>query len=157
MSTIASYLSGDHEACDRLFANAEEAAAAGRWDESTRLFDQLRTAVERHFEAEEQVLFPAIEAHMANTMGPTRVMRREHEQIREGLDELAGAVQERDASRCLGAAEAVLIMVQQHNIKEEQILYPMGDRLLGAGAAAVLEQVCAVLFAAPLDGRGSVS
>ncbi len=157
MSTIASYLSGDHESCDQLFADAEQAAAGGRWDESGRLFEQLRTAVERHFEAEEQILFPAIEARMRDTMGPTRVMRREHEQIREGLDELAGALEQKDPSRYLGAADALLIMIQQHNVKEEQILYPMGDRLLGAGAAAVLEQVCEILFGKRQVSRDDVS
>lgn len=157
MSTIASYLSGDHEACDQLFADAEDAAAAGRWSESGRLFERLRTAVERHFEAEERILFPAIEESMVDTMGPTRVMRREHEQIREGFDQLAGALEQKDPSRYLGAADALLIMIQQHNVKEEQILYPMGDRLLGAQAAAVLEQVCEILFGKPTASCDDVS
>lgn len=69
MGTVATYLSGDHESCDQLFAGAEEAAAAGRRGGSGRLFDRLRTTVERHLEAGERILFPAIEARMIDPTG----------------------------------------------------------------------------------------
>ena len=40
-----------------------------------------------------------------------------------------------DLEEFLGQAETLLILMQQHNIKEEQMLYPMCDRALGSAAA----------------------
>jgi iron-sulfur cluster repair protein YtfE (RIC family) len=48
--------------------------------------------MEQHFQKEEEVLFPAFEQSTGNTMGPTRVMRLEHQQMREALAEMAGAL-----------------------------------------------------------------
>jgi len=45
---------------------------------------------------EEEVLFPAFETRTGNTMGPTYVMRTEHEQIRALLQVMARAALESD-------------------------------------------------------------
>jgi hemerythrin-like domain-containing protein len=63
------------------------------------------------------------------TAGPTVVMRSEHAQMNELLDALSQAMAARDADAYLGYAETLLMLIRQHNIKEEQILYPMIDRI----------------------------
>ncbi len=63
-------------------------------------------------------------------MGPTQVMRSEHEQMRELFQAMADAVTARDRDNYLGESETLLMMMQQHNLKEEQILYPMADQAL---------------------------
>ena len=40
-----------------------------------------------------------------------------------------------------GIAETLLIMMQQHNTKEENMLYPMCDQHLGGDGAPVLAQL----------------
>jgi iron-sulfur cluster repair protein YtfE (RIC family) len=85
------------------------------------------------------MLFPAFEQASGNTMGPTRVMRLEHRQMRETLAEMDGALASGDLEDFLGQAETLLILMQQHNIKEEQILYPMCDRFLGGAVESVLQ------------------
>lgn len=141
MTTISDYMRMDHERCDQLFAESEQAVETRRWEEARRLFSGLQTELERHFQAEEQILFPIMEARTLDAMGPTGVMRYEHRQIREGLAEMAGAVNQEDRVGYLTAGETLLIMIQQHNVKEEQILYPMGDRLLGAEATELLDRL----------------
>ena len=42
--------------------------------------------------------------------------------------------------RSLSQAESLLIMMQQHNMKEENVLYPMCDQHL-VGEPAVLERL----------------
>ena len=59
--------------------------------------------------------------------GPTSVMRIEHEQIRSLLEELSRALESKDDDRILAIGETLNILIQQHNLKEENMLYPMSD------------------------------
>jgi len=43
-----------------------------------------------------------------------------------------------------GHAETLHILMQQHNMKEEQVLYPMTDRLLGGQAADLVAQMSGI-------------
>ena len=65
------------------------------------------------------------------------MMRHEHEQMRALLSQLAAACAARDGEAYAGTAETLLMLMQQHNMKEENILYPMCDRALGTEAEAV--------------------
>lgn len=80
-----------------------------------------------HFEHEESTLFPEFEETTGMKHGPTEMMRHEHAQMREMLEEMDKAISEHNQDRYLGLSETLLIFMQQHNMKEEQILYPMID------------------------------
>jgi hemerythrin-like domain-containing protein len=86
--------------------------------------------MEQHFAMEEEAMFPAFEERTGMSMGPTQVMRSEHVQMRELFQGMDNAVRARDADDYLGQSETLLMMMQQHNLKEEQILYPMADQAL---------------------------
>jgi len=131
MSTIVDFLGGDHRACDDLFASAEVAVAQKNWDSARSLFERFQTAMAHHLTMEEDVLFPAFEARTGMRTGPTEVMRMEHAQMRGLLQEMAGAVTNADESRYLGLSETLNMLMQQHNLKEENMLYPMSDQVLG--------------------------
>ena len=150
MTTFAKFLGDDHDRCDELFLAAERAVAARDWSNATQHFAAFRAATERHLAMEEQVLFAEFEAG-GGTQGPTHVMRMEHDQMRSLFVALTEAVAAHDAQRFLGLAETLLVLMQQHNMKEEHILYPLCDRTMvrerdeliarmqqvSAGAAAV--------------------
>ena len=131
MSQISQYMTQDHRACDERFASAEEAVSNGDWEAAATLFDGFQQAMERHLGMEEDTLFPEFEQATGNTAGPTRIMRMEHEQMRDLIRQMAAALHAQDADTYLGLSETLLIMMQQHNVKEEQILYPMTDQALG--------------------------
>ncbi len=130
MSTFSSYLSEDHHRCDELFAAAEAMAEKGDWDGAEAAHQQFLASMRRHFAMEEEVLFPAFEAATGSTMGPTAVMRHEHEQMRQLFSEMDQALETQQVDDYLGATETLLVLMQQHNAKEEQILYPASDRML---------------------------
>ena len=130
MSTIASLLSEDHTRCDDLFAEAEASVSGEAWEKGAELFRQFREAMGRHFTAEEETLFPAFEAHTGMSQGPTQVMRSEHEQMNELLGQMQSAIEGRNSGTYLGLSETLLMLMRQHNLKEEQILYPMSDQAL---------------------------
>lgn len=144
MSTILEFLGNDHRACDDLFASAEDAAGKGNWDSARDLFDRFRAAMAHHFAMEEAVLFPAFEARTGNSMGPTEVMRMEHAQMRGLLQQMAAAAEAADEAGYLGASETLNMLMQQHNLKEENVLYPMSDGALGPEREAVIDSMEAV-------------
>ena len=135
MTTIAGFMTDDHRHCDEAFVAAERSVMEGRWDEAGRWCAEFTDAIRRHFAREENLLFPAFEEATGMTTGPTAVMRVEHQQILRLLASLQDALARRHRSDCLGVAETLLMLMQQHNAKEENILYPMSDRVLGGRAA----------------------
>jgi iron-sulfur cluster repair protein YtfE (RIC family) len=144
MSTILDFLGQDHRACDEHFATAEAAVAQKRWDSARSQFAAFRASMAHHFAMEEEVLFPAFEARTGNAAGPTQVMRMEHRQMRELMDEMDGALAEARQDAFLGLSETLNMVMQQHNLKEENMLYPMSDRVLGADGGGVVRAMAAI-------------
>jgi len=139
MTTFTHYMGDDHHRCDELFALAEGAVEGGDWVLGETRHREFLEAMSRHFAMEEEVLFPAFEAASGSAMGPTTVMRHEHEQMRALFEEMTQALAARRTEDYLGASETLLILMQQHNAKEEQILYPMSDKLLATQQEALLQ------------------
>ncbi|MFN3750834.1 MAG: hemerythrin domain-containing protein [Thiobacillus sp.] len=139
MRTIHEYLGTDHRVCDDLFAAAEAAAGNKDWNGAREGFGKFQAAMARHLAMEEDVLFPAFEERTGMRAGPTQVMRMEHAQMRELMDAMAQAVDTGDADRFLGLSETLNMLMQQHNLKEENMLYPMSDRTLGEERERVLD------------------
>lgn len=135
--TVSELYGAHHAACDTAFADAEAAGAEGRWPEAEATTRRFAALLSAHLAAEEETLFPAFEAKTGMTQGPTTVMRLEHAQMRSLLEQMLGAVTAKDADEFSGAAGTLLVLMQQHNMKEERILYPACDRAL-EGDAAVL-------------------
>lgn len=123
----SSFFSEDHQRCDALWAElegADDAVVTARWKE-------FEGAMRRHFAMEEEVLFPAFEdATGMHGAGPTTVMRMEHAQMKGLLDQMRAAVERGDVQGALNQGDTLLMLVQQHNVKEESVLYPMADQAL---------------------------
>ncbi len=145
MTTFRDVMTGDHRQCDAFFVAVETALNETRWDQAIAAFAAYERAMLRHFRAEENLLFPEFENRTGMRMGPTQVMRNEHAQMRELLEAAAAALQAQDAEDYSGYAETLLIMMQQHNMKEENVLYPMCDSHIGDTSAVLLPRVEAVL------------
>ena len=144
MQSIQEFMTGDHRHCDDLFVAAERLSADGDWESARRGFEAFNNAIEHHFTMEEEVLFPEFEQATGSAMGPTQVMRLEHRQMRDLFAAMGEAVERRDTEAFLGEAETLLILMQQHNAKEEQILYPMSERMLASRMGEVLQRMRAL-------------
>lgn len=141
MTTLTDYLSDDHGACDQLFATAENAVAARDWPQAQSEFARFLASIRHHFAMEEEILFPAFEQRTGMSGGPTSIMRAEHQQMNSLLDSMAAALQGRNETGYLGLSETLLMLMRQHNLKEENILYPMADQALNGERAALLERM----------------
>jgi uncharacterized protein (DUF2249 family) len=91
----------------------------------------------RHIRFEEELLFPAFErATNMGDFGPTSVMRAEHRQIEELISAIGEALaMGRDPTSLRQELHRVL---GAHNMKEEQVLYPLADQNLGPAEADLL-------------------
>jgi iron-sulfur cluster repair protein YtfE (RIC family) len=148
MSDLTDPLHAHHKHCDALFADVEAAAAAAEWPRCNDLFVRFQAEIETHFRTEEEVLFPAFESATGMVGGPTQMMRHEHAQMRDLCGQMESAMRRQDGDGFAGAAETLLILMQQHNMKEENILYPMCNRSLAAQAGVLGGTLSARLGAA---------
>lgn len=144
MNTISEYLGADHERCDALFADLETELERSDWARAGGALDRFRNALFRHFAMEETILFLAFEEATGSSTGPTAVMRMEHAHIRGIVDRIADSLARRDVEDLFGHADTLRIMMLQHNLKEESILYLMTDRVLAGRSGAVIEAMDAV-------------
>lgn len=140
MNNISDFMTNNHRDCDNLFAVAEESVGAGKWPKAQTEFDAFRSEMARHLGMEEDVLFPAFDHKTGMEMGPTHVMRSEHNQMRKLIDDMAAKVGAKDADGYLGLSETLMVLMQQHNMKEEQMLYRMMDQTFGGEAGSLLER-----------------
>jgi hemerythrin-like domain-containing protein len=121
-------------------ARSIQAGGEVRVEEIEQMVDFFRNFVDRcHHSKEERHLFPAMNARgMPLESGPLAVMLHEHEQGRAAVRAVAGVlarVKGGDAGAGAELAEALLgyiELLRNHIFKEDNVLFPMADRLLPA-------------------------
>ncbi len=123
--TIKDFMTHKHRECDHLLANAEEAVENGDFDAALERYIAFKDETLKHFDMEEEYLFPEFEARTGMTQGPTQVMRMEHSQAKSLFEKMDEAYNAKDKERIYGLGESMNILLQQHNAKEEQMLYTM--------------------------------
>lgn len=140
-TAITDTLTQDHRRCDRLLSAIDVAGRRPDWARVARETEAFCDAMEQHFDFEERVLFPPLEAASPMASGPTEMMRQQHAQIRHLLADLRAAASAEDAADYAGLSETLHFLIQQHNAKEEGILYPLADRALSEQGAALAAQL----------------
>ena len=120
----------EHRECDETFAAAEKSVIDGDFETAEKQFLLFSNETLKHFKKEEELLFPTFEEISGSSEGPTKIMRYEHEQVRGLMGKMAEAVENKDTDAYLSIAESMMILLQQHNMKEEQMLYAMCDRVI---------------------------
>lgn len=142
--SINDHMSSDHKRCDLFYLEAEKAAFDGDWVNARQIYQKFCQSMEQHFTMEEKVLFPEFEQAHGSEMGPTQVMKYEHEQMRSLMDSTQKALDTEDKSEFLAEAETLLMFMQQHNAKEEMMLYPMADQILAPQGEQVISRMQAI-------------
>ena len=140
-NTLFDFLTRDHHRCDTLFAATENAAHEEDTAAMSRLCRRFLVAMEHHFRMEEDAFFPTFEEKTGMRQGPTMVMRSEHDQMRNLMAQMGQAATAGDADLLLKAGGTLMFLMQQHNVKEEQMLYPMADSHLQADIEPLLKKM----------------
>lgn len=131
------------EALEREHREVDDGLLAFRagLDEGEWRRDGLSSAsveLRRHIYLEEEFLFPELRA--AGLVAPVMVMVREHGEIWRALDDIDAAIQGGDLDAARLVCDALLETLSGHNVKEETILYPASDEVLGPDEASRLRE-----------------
>lgn len=130
-SGLTAFFEQDHRDCEARWADVEELLDTEDMDAAGPAWQKFDAGLRRHLAMEEEVLFPAFEAVSGmGDEGSTAVMRIEHQQMRGLLGQIGAAMEAGDAEQAMDAGDALLMLIQQHNIKEEGTLYPMAENML---------------------------
>lgn len=123
--SIVGYMTFDHKRCDELYAEAEAAWNDGDNEKAAELLRAFDLGMKRHLGEEENVLFPMFTEATGMVGGPVQVMTMEHDQMRGVLTQMLEALEAGDLETAFANGDTMVILMQQHNVKEEGILYPM--------------------------------
>jgi iron-sulfur cluster repair protein YtfE (RIC family) len=141
--TINTFLSADHERLTELWEGTLAAVDAEEFNNVHSRAAAFIAGLRRHIGMEEQILFPAIEQKTGERdFGPTWAMRQEHRQIEHALDRLRSLLTVEERWTAIQAIEGqevdLTALLRSHDAKEEAVLYPMADQILGAAEAKEL-------------------
>ncbi len=132
----------DHRRIDDTWAEVESAAQSGDMEAEKEKWRSFQSELLRHLRMEEEVMFPAFEQASGMTGGgPTFVMRSEHEQMRGLIVQMSAAADGGDYDELVDLGDTLLMLIQQHNQKEEQMLYPMAEQALTADWSKIREKL----------------
>lgn len=122
-------LRGEHGAFYALFDEIEDIAATedamAQWLGATTVLEAMVTS---HEALEERLLFAALKPHLGDRSGPLATLHTEHEEMERFL---AHMLQESDVDRAILWISEALGAARSHFKKEEQILFPLAERILG--------------------------
>ncbi len=145
MSTIKEYLTLDHRRCDEFFALMEEKATTSLSD-AKEACEKFIAETERHFQMEEKIMFAEFETKTGMTQGPTLMMRQEHTQMRGLMQDMLKAIEADNKDKFFGNTETFMILQQQHNMKEEQMLYTMAQQHLSAESDRIVDMMDSMII-----------
>jgi len=129
MTTILEFMSVDHDRLDnKIRMYSTEKLVNVERAESIFLF--FKSELERHIIWEEDILFPVFERKTGiKDAGPTLIMRMEHIQIKNHLQEIKRKLHAKKIQDPCEEEVALFKVLESHNQKEENILYPGIDNL----------------------------
>lgn len=134
--TIQDLLHSDHARLYNLFEDHSAELDVDNVMLASIRFDEFQAGLLRHIKMEEEVLIPAYEKKTEITMGPTHIMRVEHQEIQGFLKKMVDLLNEakieglskREAIKELG--NQIHEYLKLHIQKEEGILYPSSDQVI---------------------------
>jgi iron-sulfur cluster repair protein YtfE (RIC family) len=130
--SISAYFEKDHDLLDEIF----QQYLNYKQTDLTRSDEQLlkfKSEVGRHLICEEEILYPLYEQKCGTEQDATNVMRQEHQKVRSFINML-------ETGKTLNDHEVktFLIVIGQHCLKEECVIFPELDRVLTPVEKAVV-------------------
>ncbi len=139
---LAGFFAQDHRDCDSGWAELEGLLDGGEAGAINQAWQKYDGRMRRHLAMEEDILFPAFDSRSGmGGGGPTAMMRMEHQQMRGLLDQIGASIGSGDTEDALDLGDTLLMLIQQHNVKEEGMLYPMAENMLAGEWASLAGQL----------------
>jgi iron-sulfur cluster repair protein YtfE (RIC family) len=107
-------------------------------DDLRDLRREIQGEVLSHFREEEQALFPVLGRHIDSASGPIAMLMEEHAifrqlelQFEEAVAALEAGLKDGWEEKVCDAGEAIARMLPGHIEKEESVVFPMAEEMLG--------------------------
>ncbi|WP_260871624.1 hemerythrin domain-containing protein [Bacillus sp. X1(2014)] len=96
---------------------------------------EFKAALDPHSEREEGVLFPMMGVYIGTTSGPIAVMEYEHDQAKSKIGEFLRNAENKPRSieekkKAAQLVQSAYFILTEHFSKEENVLFPMAERML---------------------------
>jgi hemerythrin-like domain-containing protein len=131
LRSVTDCFESDHQRLNGILRQVVNSLRAGAVPVARETCERFRCGIHKHIDAEETVLFPVIEQAYGLALGAKTVMGAEHNAIRELIDSLGSMLESASTEVCVSAALELSELLVRHDMKEEQILYPMVDQWIG--------------------------
>ncbi|WP_247747350.1 hemerythrin domain-containing protein [Alkalihalobacillus sp. BA299] len=132
-----------------LAQTIEEDETVATKENLQQLYTQVKEFVsqlEPHSEREEGVLFEMMVGHIGRETGPIVVMEYEHDQAKNYLrrflsetDQLGSKVEPNEIRTIANYAASAYLILSDHFMKEENVLFPLAEQLLSPEEKQELE------------------
>ena len=133
-----SWLHHDHKNFESAVYQCRSACDDANWSRVRDIFDELASHYRSHVRIEEEVLFPAYEAHPDASSKPTESLRSDHTQIFNLMDNIAQSLQQGAQDRLAENLSLLYRILTKHHEKEEEIFLPMASEALYSDKDAIL-------------------
>lgn len=124
------------------------AGGPGVMGDLSELRREIQGEVLSHFREEELALFPVLGRHLDSSVGPIATMMEEHAlfrqlelQFEEALAALEAGHRDEWAEKLCEAGDAIGRLLPAHIEKEEGVLFPMAESMLGEGEWAEVRRL----------------
>jgi iron-sulfur cluster repair protein YtfE (RIC family) len=134
--SVSDYFEKDHDHLDTLFRDYMKLKNL-HFAKAKENFVAFKRGLERHIAREKEILFPVFQKKTGIIDGPIAVLEEEHRQILGIVERINLKVRANDASSNR-LEHDLMVIIGHHNVKEENVLYPVLDHLLSADEKANL-------------------
>ncbi len=139
MNSIGSFLKGDFALCNKLYYTTCEHLRNHANAPAAQAMQAFGTAMERHMQIEERIVFAAYDAKCGREGSPTRALRQEHMAIRDMLQRMRLALAARHGHAFLLHADSMRLLLWQHAHKENFELLPLFEQTLAPDLEQLLD------------------
>lgn len=134
--SISDYYEKDHDRLDILFRDYLKLKNLN-FAKAKENYVAFKHGIERHIALEREVLFPTFQRKTGIVEGPIAALEEEHRQILTLVERINLRIQRNDSSSNR-LEHDLMVILGHHNVKEENVLYPVLDHLLSVDEKADL-------------------
>ena len=127
----------EHDEALHRLTRLEVALQAGDFSAAEPEARWLGAELKSHNEAEEALLFPHLDPYFGDH-SPVSCMRDEHRTLWDLVLALGRALDQQDGEGARAAGLQAVVLLRNHIAKENNVLYPMAERLLSDEVKALL-------------------
>jgi hemerythrin-like domain-containing protein len=131
LSNVTELLKRDHERLEAIFAEVLRLVGGHDLREAAEPFHVFRDGLEVHIQMEEELLFPMFVRRVRSLDRPTYIMRHEHTVIHAAIDGMCRAIEAGQEGSFQEDRELLHGVLPDHEGREERVVYPSIERLLG--------------------------